>query len=128
MARFTIVNNHLYAVSNSALNVVSIVNGADPVFTNKVQMTWGIETLYPFNNRLFIGSTTGMFIFDIANPTNPVQLGTFSHARKCDPVIADNTNAFVTLRTGIHARAPVSNLMCWIFPTYQTQRLLKLTQ
>src|SRR6187431_500552 len=57
MARFTIVNNHLYAVSNSALNVVSIVNGADPVFTNKVQMTWGIETIYPFNNRLFIGST-----------------------------------------------------------------------
>ncbi len=100
MARFTIVNNYLYAVSNSALNVVSIVNGADPVFTNKVQMTWGIETLYPFNNRLFIGSTTGMFIFDIANPTNPVQLGTFTHARKCDPVIADNTNAFVTLRTG----------------------------
>lgn len=100
MARFTIVNNYLYAVSNSALNVVSIVNGADPVFSNKVQMSWGIETLYPFNNRLFIGSTTGMFIFDIANPTNPVQLGTFTHARKCDPVIADNTNAFVTLRTG----------------------------
>ncbi|TMI94706.1 MAG: hypothetical protein E6H08_08225 [Bacteroidetes bacterium] len=100
MARFTIVNNYLYAVSNSALNVVSIANGADPVFSNKVQMNWGIETLYPFNNRLFIGSTTGMFIFDIANPTNPVQLGTFSHARKCDPVIADNTNAFVTLRSG----------------------------
>jgi hypothetical protein len=100
MARFTIVNNYLYAVSNSALNVVSIANGADPVFSNKVQMNWGIETLYPFNNRLFIGSTTGMFIFDIGNPTNPVQLGTFSHARKCDPVIADNTNAFVTLRSG----------------------------
>lgn len=100
MARFTIVNNYLYAVSNSALNVVSIVNGADPVFNNKIQMTWGIETLYPFNNRLFIGSTTGMFIFDITNPTSPVQLGTFTHARKCDPVIADNTNAFVTLRTG----------------------------
>ena len=33
MARFTIVNNYLYAVSNSALNVVSIVNGADPVFS-----------------------------------------------------------------------------------------------
>ena len=100
MARFTIVNNYLYAVSNSALNVVSIANGADPVFSNKVQMSWGIETLYPFNNRLFIGTNTGMFIFDITNPTSPVQLGTFTHARKCDPVIADNTNAFVTLRTG----------------------------
>ncbi|HMK20191.1 MAG TPA: hypothetical protein VK492_18455 [Chitinophagaceae bacterium] len=100
MARFTIVNNYLYAVSNSALNVVSIANGADPVFSNKVQMNWGIETLYPFNNRLFVGSNTGMFIFDITNPTSPAQLGTFTHARSCDPVIADNTNAFVTLRSG----------------------------
>ena len=100
MARFTIVNNYLYAVSESALNVVSIVNGADPTFSNKVQIGWGIETLYPFNNRLFIGSTTGMFIYDITNPTNPVKLSNFSHARSCDPVIADNSNAFVTLRSG----------------------------
>jgi len=100
MARFTIVNNFLYAVSESALNVVSITNGADPVFSNKVNIGWGIETIYPFNNRLFIGSNTGMFIFDINNPANPVQLGTFSHARSCDPVIADNNTAFITLRSG----------------------------
>lgn len=100
MARFSIVNDYLYAVSNYDLNVVSIVNGADPVLNNKVNIGWGIETLYPFNNRLFIGSTSGMFIYDINNPTAPVKLGSFSHARSCDPVIADNTNAFVTLRSG----------------------------
>jgi hypothetical protein len=100
MARFTIVNNHLYAVSQSALNVVSISNPDDPVFNNRVNIGWGIETIYPFSNRLFIGSNSGMFIYDIANPANPVQLGTFTHARSCDPVIADNSNAFVTLRSG----------------------------
>ena len=100
MARFTIVNNYLYAVSNSALNVVSIVNGPDPVFSNRVQIGWGIETIYPFNNKLFIGSNSGMFIFDISNPTSPTAMGSFSHARSCDPVIADNNNAFVTLRSG----------------------------
>jgi len=100
MARFAIVNYYLYAVSQSALNVVSILNEADPVLNNKVELGWGIETLYPFNNRLFIGSNTGMFIYDITNPTNPVKFGTFTHARSCDPVIADNNNAFVTLRSG----------------------------
>lgn len=100
MARFTIVNDFLYAVNNSSLNVVSIANGADPVLNNKVNIGWGIETIYPFNNRLFIGSTNGMFIFDISNPTNPTQLSSFTHARSCDPVIADNNNAFVTLRSG----------------------------
>lgn len=100
MARFTIVNDYLYAVSNSALNVVSIANGSDPTFNNRVQIGWGIETIYPFNNKLFIGSNTGMFIFDISNPTQPTKTGSFSHARVCDPVIADNNNAFVTLRSG----------------------------
>src|SRR5687768_9403422 len=44
MARFTILNDYLYAVSNFALNVVSIVNGADPTFSKKVQIGSGIET------------------------------------------------------------------------------------
>lgn len=100
MARFTIVNDYMYAVSNNSLNVVSISNPADPVFNNRVNIGWGIETIYPFNNRLFIGSNTGMFVYDIANPTAPVQLSNFTHVRSCDPVIADNNNAFVTLRSG----------------------------
>jgi len=100
MARFTVVNNYMYAVSNSALNVVSIANVADPVFSNKVNIGWNIETIYPFNNRLFMGSNTGMFIYDIGNPVSPVKLGGFSHARVCDPVIADNSYAYVTLRSG----------------------------
>jgi len=100
MARFTIVNNYLYAVTDYALNVVSIVNGADPTFSNRVQIGWGIETLYPFNNKLFIGSTTGMFVYDISTPTSPVKVSNFNHVRSCDPVIADNNNAFVTLRSG----------------------------
>jgi hypothetical protein len=110
MARFTIVNNYLYAVTESALNVVSIVNGADPTFSNRVQIGWGIETLYPFNNRLFIGSTSGMFIYDITNPTTPVKLGNFTHATSCDPVIADNNNAFVTLRSGTPCRGFTNQL------------------
>jgi hypothetical protein len=100
MARFTIVNDYMYAVSNNSLNVVSISSPADPVFNNRVNIGWGIETIYPFNNRLFIGSNTGMFVYDITNPTAPVQLSNFTHVRSCDPVIADNNHAFVTLRSG----------------------------
>lgn len=100
MARFTIVGDHMYAVTESALNVVSISNPIDPLFSNRVTLEWGIETIYPFNNRLFIGSNSGMFVYDITNPTAPVKLSSFNHARSCDPVIADNNNAFVTLRSG----------------------------
>lgn len=100
MARFTVVNDYLYGVSASSLNVVSIANAADPVFSNTVNLGGGIETIYPFKNRLFIGSVSGMFIYDISNPTIPVRQGAFTHATSCDPVIADDYNAFVTLRSG----------------------------
>jgi hypothetical protein len=128
MARFTIVNNYLYAVTESALNVVSIVNGADPTFSNRVQIGWGIETLYPFNNRLFIGSTTGMFIYDITNPTTPVKLSNFTHATSCDPVIADNNNAFVTLRSGTPCRGFTNQLDVLDITNLSSPTLIKTYQ
>jgi hypothetical protein len=100
MARFTIVNNHMYTVMPSTLRVVSVSDPANPVQTGSVNLGFGIETIYPFSNRLFIGSNTGMLIYDISNPSVPTKLGTFSHARVCDPVIADNNFAYVTLRSG----------------------------
>ncbi len=100
MARFTIVNNYLYTVSVAALKVLSIQNPADPVFSNNVSVGDNIETIYPFNNKLLIGSNAGMFIYDLSNPANPVRQGQFGHTRSCDPVIADNNYAYVTLRSG----------------------------
>jgi hypothetical protein len=49
---------------------------------------------------LFVGANTGMHILTIDNPATPKLAGTFSHARVCDPVIADDNYAYVTLRSG----------------------------
>jgi hypothetical protein len=100
MARFSIVNSFLYTVSTTSLDVYNISNPLSPTFTSKVQLGWGIETIYPFKNKLFIGSNTGMFIYDISNPSQPAKQGQFTHVRTCDPVIADDNYAYVTLRTG----------------------------
>jgi hypothetical protein len=100
MARFTLLNNYLYAATDNALNVFNVTQPDNPSLSNKVNLPWGIETIYPFKNNLFIGSQTGMMIFSVSNPLQPQQLGTFTHARVCDPVIADDNYAYVTLRTG----------------------------
>ena len=100
MARFTIVNSYLYTVSTQSLDVFNISTPQTPTFISKVQLGWGIETIYPFKNKLFIGSTTGMFIYDISNPSQPLKQGQFNHVRRCDPVIAEDKYAYVTLRTG----------------------------
>ena len=67
-----------------------------------------------------------MFVYDIANPTNPVKLSAFSHARSCDPVIADNNNAFVTLRSGTTCQG-FSNQLDVLDITNITSPVLKKT-
>lgn len=100
MARFALMNNYLYTVGNAQLQVINIAETNNPVVVNTVNLNWGIETIYPFKDKLFIGSNTGMFIFKTTNPEAPVQLSQFTHARVCDPVIADSNYAFITLRDG----------------------------
>lgn len=101
MARFTIVNDYLYTVTNSELYSFDIHTGDDPQLKKKTNLfNWGIETIYPFKNKLFIGSTTGMYIYNLTDPASPALLGQMNHVRSCDPVIADDEYAYVTLRSG----------------------------
>ena len=101
MARFAIVNNRIYTVSNSDLNVFDITNADNPVYKNKVNVgSWNVETIFPFKDKLFIGSQNGMFVYNISNVDNPSLAGQFSHVQSCDPVIADDEYAYVTLRSG----------------------------
>jgi len=103
MARFAILNDYLYSVTSSRLNVVNIIHEQQPKWVNTItpdDRFATIETIYPFKNKLFVGSQTAMFIYNVDNPSTPVLEGTFNHARVCDPVIADDNYAFVTLRSG----------------------------
>lgn len=110
MARIVIVNDYLYAVNNSDLKTISIAQANEPSFVKSNPIGWGIETIFPFKDKLFIGSNTGMFIYSIANPQSPLQMGTFSHVRACDPVVADDNYAFVTLRDGTACQGTVNRL------------------
>ena len=100
MARFALYDNYLYTVNQSTMQLFNIKNPAEPQLGNKIQMNWGIETIFPYQDKLFIGSTAGMYIYNNANPEKPVQLSVFQHARVCDPVVVHDNIAYVTLRSG----------------------------
>lgn len=99
-ARFNIINDYLYTVNSSSLTAFDISTTNDPQKISATNVGWNIETIYSFKDKLFLGSSTGMFIYDISNPSSPASLGQFSHARSCDPVIADGNYAYVTLHDG----------------------------
>lgn len=110
MSRFTVVNDYLYAVSNSTLNAINISNSKQPSIESKLSIGWNIETIYPFKDKLFIGSQTGMFIYSLSNPTMPTYISGFSHARLCDPVIADDDYAYITLHAGTFCQGTQNEL------------------
>jgi hypothetical protein len=124
MARFTIVNEWLYTVGLSDLNVFNI-SSTNPVHQNKQNIGWNIETIYPFKNKLFIGSANGMFIYDISTASAPGLVGQFSHVRSCDPVIADDDNAYVTLRSGTQCQGFTNQLEVLNIKNLSNPHLLK---
>lgn len=99
-ARFTIVDDYLYVVSQWQLTAFFVKNAAKPVRGASINAGWNIETIFPLKDKLFLGSELGMFIYDIAAPGSPALLGQFTHARACDPVFVDENTAYVTLRDG----------------------------
>lgn len=100
LARFTLAQGNLYVVDEYNLNVFSLENAIQPAKVNTVNIGWGIETIFPYGDKLFIGSSEGMYIYDNSNPEAPFQLSVFQHARACDPVFVDGNLAYVTLRNG----------------------------
>lgn len=99
MARFTIANNYLYTVDQQKLNVFSITDAKTPVFVSNFPVGFNIETIFSQKNTLFLGSSGGMYIYDISDPDSPVKLSFFQHIYSCDPVVANDSLAYLTMRT-----------------------------
>ena len=99
LARFTLKGDYLYTVDDFGLNVFNVTDTKDPIKVNSVPIGFNIETLFSYKDYLYIGSQNGMFIFDLENPEFPKQLSSVEHFTACDPVVANDTHAYVTLHS-----------------------------
>jgi hypothetical protein len=120
------MNDFLYTVTDSKLNVFNIGNPNDPQFVNNVNVGWSIETIYPYKDRLFIGSQSEMFVYATTDPTHPNQLSAFAHVRSCDPVIAEDKYAYVTLRDGTQCQGYTNELDVLNIENLSNPQLLKV--
>jgi len=100
LARFMIVEDYLYAVDNQKINIFNIQNLSVPTKIKEQNVGWGIETIFNRNEYLYLGSTNGMYIYDIKSLGNPVFVSRIAHVMACDPVVVDEKYAYVTLRSG----------------------------
>jgi len=110
LARFTILDDYLYTVDDNELDVFNISDITNPVQVNTVFIGFNIETLFAYKEYLYVGSRNGMFIYDASNREAPTQLSAVEHFTACDPVVANNTHAYVTLDAGIGCGGTISAL------------------
>jgi hypothetical protein len=100
MARFTISQGFLYTIDSYILKTWNLNSPANPIMVDEEQVGWNIETIFPYKDMLFLGSTSGMYIYNTQDPANPSYSALFQHANACDPVVVENDIAFITLRDG----------------------------
>ncbi|MEX2230513.1 MAG: hypothetical protein WD824_00015 [Cyclobacteriaceae bacterium] len=100
LARFTVTGDHLYLLDGGDVQTVNVSNETNPVAKTRTNLSWDIETIFPYKSNLFIGSSSGMYILDISSPESPALISTYQHIRSCDPVVVDDDYAYVTLRSG----------------------------
>ncbi len=100
MARFVTNKDVLYTIDNNSMHVFDISNASTPAPGNVVNIAQGIETIYPYNDHLFIGGNNGMYIYSNADPANPTFISEFQHVTACDPVVVEGDYAYVTIHDG----------------------------
>jgi hypothetical protein len=113
MARFCIIDNLLFTVDNNSLKLFNISKPENPdFFSSRTQfLDFGIETIFPMDSLLFIGSQTGMYIYQITDKGFLKFLSNTSHIRSCDPVVAQGNYAYVTLNSNNIVCGRNSNLL-----------------
>lgn len=100
MARFKIVDQYLYVVDSHSIHIFDIENLDSPDKKESIYAGFDIETIFNKDNYLFLGSKSGMFIYDIVEPSLPEFVSEFQHGTACDPVVVDDNFAYITLRAG----------------------------
>ncbi|MBR9922121.1 MAG: hypothetical protein GYB31_14880 [Bacteroidetes bacterium] len=104
-ARFIISGDFMYIVDESNLKTFSLADPTTPELIHEQPVGNQVETVFRLNNRLFIGSSSGLYLYTIGQDGQPLFAGEFLYSdftfdiEPCDPVVANDTLAFVTLNT-----------------------------
>jgi len=100
MARFIINGDQFYGLNQNNMQVININEPTNPVAGTTIQMARMVETVFIDGSYLFVGTQTGMLIYDVSVPAAPVYKSEYNHFQSCDPVVVQDNYAYVTLRAG----------------------------
>lgn len=95
-----IAMGRLYLLSEGSLKTINIDRPGQEGIVSRLNLGTDVETLYPYQQNLFVGGQSGVRILSLSNPDFPQLISEYSHAWQCDPVVVQDQTAYVTLRGG----------------------------
>lgn len=97
-ARIAIKNDHLYFTNGYMLYTYQLNGDLGISQVSKTNLNFNCETLFEYEEYLYMGSPNGMYIYSLSSPSSPYKTGEYRHVRSCDPVVVSGNIAYVTLR------------------------------
>ncbi|MDR0814183.1 MAG: hypothetical protein LBN37_00360 [Bacteroidales bacterium] len=130
MARFAITGDMLYTISGNQLKQFNISDPANPKYSEArdTQVGNNIETVFPVDTVLYIGSQDGMYIYDIKDPRFPDFLSNAKHIRSCDPVVVEGNYAYITLNTNYSVCGASPNNVLIVYDVHDQRNPVKLKE
>ena len=110
-ARFNVMNDKLYAITDGGIAVFDIASPEEPTRSGFSAVAEDIETLFNNGENLFVGAQSAMHVYSVAEPNHPFPIGIHRHARSCDPVVTQGEFAYVTLRSDNQRCAGNANVL-----------------
>jgi hypothetical protein len=88
-------------VEHRSIKVYSLETPNKPFEIYRIDTAGGkLETIFPYQeNLLLIGSQEGLIILELSETGELSQISSVFHTRSCDPVVANQTQMFITLRS-----------------------------
>jgi len=68
MSRFAVYDDYLYVINSNVLKVFTLF-GYTVIKGSEQYLSWNVETVFPYDQKLFLGTTNGLMIYDLADPT-----------------------------------------------------------
>ncbi len=107
-ANLLTIDNRLYAVTDSELLTFDVTEAKNPTELDRLQLNFGVESLFYRSGQLFVGSQTTMYIYQLDDNRIPVlasetRYGNFDNFTACDPIVAVEDIAYVTLSSDIQS-------------------------
>lgn len=100
MSRFSIYLNYLYVVINNQMSIFDLSKLQPEKVGESTYVGFNVETIFSYKNHMYMGTPTGMLIYSVENPLEPVQVSSIQHVFGCDPVVVEDDIAYVTIHSG----------------------------